>query len=262
VQAEVARLDLRLRRRSLVGYSLGMALYTLVVVALYPAFKNSNSLDKLIKSDSTISALFGVTGPISTSGGWLNGNIYANFLPLLMLLLTIGYGAASLAGQDEEGTLCLLATLPTRRAAIVLEKAAAMVLQAAILAVAVALCVLVGRAFELSVTPGRVAAISATSVLLGLDFGLVTMAIGARTGSRATALGAGTALAAASYLIGSLAPVVSWLHPARYASLFYWSVGNDQITQGARLGDYAVLTAVAVLALYGTTAAFRRLDLR
>ncbi|HKI92305.1 MAG TPA: ABC transporter permease subunit [Gaiellaceae bacterium] len=261
MRTEIARLDVSLRRRSLIGYSLGMAVYTLVVVALYPAFKDSTSLDKLIKSDSTISALFGVTGTISSPGGWLNGNIYANFLPLLMLLLTIGYGAASLAGQDEDGTLCLIATLPIRRATVVLEKAAAMALQAAVLAVAVALCVLVGRSFDLTVTVANVASISATTLLLGLDFGLIAMAIGAYTGSRATALGAGTTLAAASYLIGSLAPVVSWLHPARYASLFYWSVGNDQITRGAGLLDYAVLVAVALCGLIAATTAFRRLDL-
>ena len=71
----------------------------------------------------------------------------------------------------------------------------------------------------------------------------------------------GTALAAASYLLGSLASVVSWLHPARYASLFYWSVANNQITHGARLTDYAVLTGVALAALYATTTSFQRLDL-
>jgi beta-exotoxin I transport system permease protein len=261
VRTEIAGLDVALRRRSLVGYSLGMALYTLVVVALYPAFKNSTSLDKLIKDDAAISALFGVSGAISTSGGWLNGNLYANFLPLLMLLLTIGYGAASLAGQDEEGTLCLIATLPVRRTSIVLEKAAAMALQAAVLAATVGVCVLVGRAFDLTVTLANVASISATTLLLGLDFGLIAMAIGAYAGSRATAVGATTAVAAASYLVGSLAPVVSWIHPARYISLFYWSVGNDQISAGARLQDYAVLVAVALCALYATTTAFRRLDL-
>jgi beta-exotoxin I transport system ATP-binding protein len=261
VLTEVARLDVLLRRRSLLGYSLGMAVYTLVVVALYPAFKNSNSLDKLIKDDATVSALFGVNGPISTSGGWLNGNLYANFLPLVMLLLTVGYGAASLAGQDEDGTLCLVTTLPIRRTAIVLQKVVAMALQAVVLAAAVAACVLVGHAFELTTGLGEVVSISATTLLLGLDFGLVTMAIGAYTGSRSTALGLGTAFAAASYLLGSLAPVVSWLHPGRYASLFYWSVANDQITAGARLADYAVLIAFAVLALWAVTAAFRRLDL-
>ena len=261
MRTEIARLDVRLRRRSVIGYSLGMALYTLVVVALYPSFKSSNSLDKLIENDPTISALFGITGPLSTSGGWLNGNIYANFLPLLMLILTLGYGASSLAGQNEDGTLGLVVTLPVRRATIVVEKIAAMVLQAVVLAAAVAVCVLVGRAFDLTVTFGNVAAISATSLLLGLDFGLVAMAIGARTGSRSTALGAGTALAAASYLLGSLAAVISWLHPGRYASLFYWSVGNDQIVQGASLSDYAVLVAVALASLYAATTAFQRLDL-
>jgi beta-exotoxin I transport system permease protein len=261
VSTEITRLDVLLRRRSLLGYSLGMAVYTLVVVALYPAFKNSHSLDKLIKNDATISALFGVTGPISTSGGWLNGNIYANFLPLLMLMLTIGYGAASVAGQDEDGTLCLIATLPTRRAVIVLEKAAAMTFQAAVLAAAVAICVLIGQAFDLTTALGNVVSISATTLLLGLDFGLLAMAIGAATGSRSIALGTGTALAAASYLLGSLASAVSRLHPARYASLFYWSVANNQITDGARLGDYAVLTGIALAALYATVTTFERLDL-
>jgi beta-exotoxin I transport system permease protein len=260
MRTEIARLDVLLRRRSLIGYSLGMALYTLVVVALYPAFKNSSSIDKLIADDKTVSALFGVTGPISTSGGWLNGNIYANFLPLLMLILTLGYGAASIAGQDEDGTLGLVLALPVRRATVVLEKVAAMALQAAVLAAAVAVCVLVGRAFDLTVAFGNVAAISATSLLLGLDFGLVAMAIGARTGSRSTALGAGTALAAASYLLGSLAAVISWLHPARYASLFYWSVADDQITRGASPADYAVLVAVALAAAYAAVVAFERLD--
>jgi beta-exotoxin I transport system permease protein len=238
-----------------------MALYTLVVVALYPAFKNSSSLDKLIANDSTLSALFGVTGPISSSGGWLNGNIYANFLPLLMLLLTVGYGAASLAGQDEDGTLCLVVALPIRRTTVVLEKAAAMALQAALLSAAVGVFVLIGRSFDLTVTVADVASISATTVLLGLDFGLTALAIGAGTGSRTLAVGACTALAAASYLIGSLAPVVSWIHPARYVSLFYWSVGNDQIAHGVRFEDYAVLSAVALCALSVAAVAFQRLDL-
>ncbi|MGH3211517.1 MAG: hypothetical protein ACRDNO_27550, partial [Trebonia sp.] len=91
--------------------------------------------------------------------------------------------------------------------------------------------------------------------------GLITMATGALTGRRGTALGAGTALAAASYLISSLAPVTSWIRPARYASLFYWSVGNSQLSQGVSAGDYAVLVAVGLCALTGAMLAFRRLDI-
>jgi ABC-2 type transport system permease protein len=261
MRTDITWLDVSNRRRSLIGYCLGMAVYALVVVAMYPAFRTSGSLDKLIQSDSTAAALFGVTGPISSSGGWLNGNIYANFFPLIMLLLTIGYGAACLAGQDEDGTLGLLAVLPVRRPAIVAQKAAAMAVQAAVLAVTVAVVVIIGRSFQLDVTVASVASVSAAVLLMGLDFGLITLAAGALTGRRGAAIGVGTAIAAVSYLISSLAPVASWIRPGRYASLFYWSVGNSQISHGVSPGDYAALIVTGLCALAAAILAFRQLDI-
>lgn len=261
MHADLTRLDISGRVRALVGYVAGMALYSFVVVALYPAFRTSTALDKLVAQDSTAAALFGVSGKITSSGGWLNANLYANFFPLIMLLLTIGYGAACVAGQDEDGTLGLLATLPLRRRAIVWQKIEAMVVQALLLAVAVALCVLVGRSFELTISLGHVAAVSGAVLLMGLDFGLVAMAVGALTGRRGEALGVATALAGASYLLSSLAPVIGWLAPGRYASLFYWAVGRNQISSGVAPADFVVLVGVAVAAAWATLLAFERLDL-
>ena len=257
--ADITRLELRLRRRSAIGYAAGIALYTLVVVALYPSFKNSTSLNRL--SGSTAAALFGVTGQLTSPGGWLNANIYGNFFPLVMLLLTIGYGGACLAGQDEDGTLALVAALPFRRRAIVFQKVSAMAVQALLLAAAVTVCVLTGRGFQLVVSPGNAVAISVATALMGLDFGLVTMAVGAVTTRRGTALGIGAGLAAASYLLSALASTISGIGPGRYLSLFYWSVGNDQISRGVSAGDFTVLTAVGLAALYAAAAAFHRADL-
>jgi ABC-2 type transport system permease protein len=214
-----------------------------------------------VSRDPTAAALFGVTGPLTSPGGWLNANIYGNFLPLIMLLVTVGYGAAALAGQDEDGTLCLLATLPVSRARLVAEKAGAMALEAAGLAGAVAACVLAGRSFDLTVPVGNVISISVATALMGLDLGLMTMAVGALSGKRGAALGAGTALAAGSYLVSSLAPVVAWLRPARYASLLYWSVGHGQVDGGVAPGDYAVLLSAGIAAWFGAKVAFDRLDL-
>src|SRR6516165_10445869 len=245
--ADITRLELRLRRRSAIGYAAGMALYTLAVVALYPPFKSSASLDSL--SGSTAAALFGVTGPLTSPGGWLNGNIYGNFFPLIMLLLTIGYGAAALAGQDEDGMLALLTALPIRRRTVLFQKTAAMALQALVLAAAVTVCVLVGRGFQLTISAGDAIGISVALVLMGLDFGLITMAAGAATGRRGTALGIGASLAAVSYLLSSLASTISRIRPARCLSLFYWSVGNDQISKGLSIGDFIVLFVVGLCAL-------------
>jgi len=257
--ADVTWLELRLRRRSMIGYAAGMALYTLVVVALYPSFKNSASLDSL--SGSTAAALLGVTGQLTSPGGWLNGNIYGNFLPLVMLLLTIGYGAACLAGQDEDGTLALITTLPASRRAILLQKLAAMALQALLLAAAVTACILIGRGFQLTASPANAVATSLAVVFMGLDFGLVAITAGAATGRRGTALGIASGLAAASYLLSALAATIPAIGPARYLSLFYWSVGNDQISQGVTAADYAVLIAAGLCVVGIAVTTFRRADL-
>ena len=257
--ADVTWLELRLRRRSMIGYAAGMALYTLVVVALYPSFKGSTSLDSL--SGSTAAALLGVTGQLTSPGGWLNANIYGNFFPLFMLLLAIGHGAACVAGQDEDGTLALVATLPVPRRAILLQKLAAMALQALLLAAAVTTCVLIGRGFQLAVSPANAVATSIAVVLLGLDFGLVALTAGAATGRRGTALGIASALAAASYLLSALAPAIPAIRPARYLSLFYWSAGNNQIGQGVSAADYAVLITTGLCALGAAAIAFSRADL-
>jgi ABC-2 type transport system permease protein len=262
MSSDVARLDLRLRRRAIYGYTIGMALYALVIVALYPSFKNDTSLNKLTEKGSTVAALFGASGPLTTPPGWLNANLYANFVPLIVLLLTIGYGASSLAGQNEDGTLGLIATLPLSRRRIALQKTATMVLQAVPVTLATMLCVLAGRGFDLTINTTGLIGVTTGSLLLGVDFGATAMLVGAVTGSRGSAIGVTSGFAAASYLLSSLAPAVSWLHPARYASVFFYAVGDGQVSHGLPLGWAGVLVAVAALAVAGCLAAIDRLDVR
>ena len=260
--AEIARYDLYNRRRSTTWYAVGMALYMLVIVVLYPSFKHSTELNKLTQGNSPLAALFGATGTLTSPAGWMNVNAYANFLPLIMLLLTIGYGASAIAGQNEDGTLGLLIVLPLARKRIVAQKVGTMIIQALILGITVAGCVYAGRAFQVTLDPGHVATATLAVLLLGIDLGLIAMALGAATGSRGTAIGIASALAAVCYLISSLAPVVHWIKPLRFASLFYWAVGNQQLTNGAGPGSFAVLLAVATVATIGANLAFQRLDIR
>ena len=248
MRTEIARLDLYNRRRSTIGYAVGMALYMLVIVALYPAFKHSTELNKLTQGNSPFAALFGATGTLTSPAGWVDVNAYANFLPLIMLLLTIGYGAGAIAGQNEDGTLGLLVVLPLARQRILAQKIATMIVQALILALTVAACVYVGRAFDVTLDPWHVATATLAVLALGIDLGLIALALGAATGSRGTAIGIATALAAVSYLISSLAPVVHWIRPLRFASLFYWAVGNHNSPTAPAPGSFAVLLAVAIAA--------------
>ena len=124
MQLEVSRLELHVRRRLLLWYVGGMALYTLVIVALYPAFKHSSELNQLTQGNSAVTALLGASGTLTSPAGWVDVNAYTNFLPLIMLLLTIGYGAGTIAGQNEDGLLGLLVVLPATRTRILTGKVA------------------------------------------------------------------------------------------------------------------------------------------
>jgi ABC-2 type transport system permease protein len=261
MRADVSLLDLRLRRRALLGYTAGLALYTLVVVAIYPQFKNSASLNQITQHGNAVAALLGATGSLTSPAGWLNANIYQNFLPLIMLLITIGYGASCIAGQDEDGTLTITAALPLTRTAIVRQKTLTLTAQASTVGAAAMICVLIGRGFDLRTSLADLAGTTAGVILLGLDFGLLALAIGCRTGRRGSALGVAASFAAASYLVSSLAPVVAWIRPARFVSLFYWSVGNAQLSAGLSAASAAVLVMTGAILLLASAAAFRRLDL-
>ena len=261
MRTDVAQIDLRLRRRSMLWYAVGLAICAFVVVAIYPVMKDM-SLGALTEDNPTVAALFGASGSITSPTGWVNANLYANFLPLMILLLTIGYGASSIAGQSEEGSLGLVATLPISRRRLVREKTLVLTLLAVPLAITTTAVILLGRHYELTLPTGAVIGAMITMLIMGVDFRLVAMIIGVLTGSRGLALGLTSALAAASYLVSSLAPVVSWAHTVRPASLFYWAVGGDQLTAGPSTSAYVVLVLVGVGLHLATVAVIERLDIR
>ncbi|MGN6612488.1 MAG: ABC transporter permease subunit [Angustibacter sp.] len=259
---DVARLDLRLRRRSMAWYTAGMGVYALLIVVMYPTVASDTTLESLTSSNPDVMALLGVAGSLTSPVGWVSGNLYANFLPLIMLLLTVGYGASSLAGQSEDGTLGLVATLPITRRALLLQKASVLVLVALPLAAVTAACVVLGRHYDLDLAVGPLLATTAAVLLLGVDFGLLALLLGVVSGSRGLAVGVASAVAAASYLVGSLAPVANWAHSLRWASLFHWAVGGDQLSHGPTLTAWAVLLLVGAGLLGAALATVHRLDIR
>ncbi|SDP41059.1 ABC-2 type transport system permease protein [Pedococcus dokdonensis] len=256
------RLDLRLRRRSLWACALGFGAYAVLIVLLYPSFRGDRSLDRLAEGNPTMAALFGLSGSLTSPAGWLNANLYANVVPLFALLLSIGYGAAAVAGQNEEEHLGLIAALPVSRTSLMLQKQAALAVVSIPVAGVTYVAVLAGRTVGLRLAVAPLTSASAGVVLLAYDFGVLALALGCLTGSRGLSLGVASALAAASYLMSSLAGVVDWLHDLRHLSPIYWSVGQDQIVKGLAPGSFAALVIAGVLLSSVAVWAFRRLDLR
>lgn len=260
MSADVLRFDLRLRRRVLISTTLGAAAYLLLVIAVYPAFRDDRSLNALVSSNPTAAAAFGVTGSITSPAGWLDANMYANIGPLLALLLTIGYGSHAIAGQDADGTLSLIATLPLTRGRILAQKTATLLVIALAVPVASFAACLAGPRFELQPSWGALVGVTVSSALLAFGLGALALLVGAFTGSRGAAMGAATTVAAAAYLIGSLAPAVSVIHSIRWVSPFWWAVSNGQLDRGLGWTELGALVMFGALMCGLAVPAFRRLD--
>ena len=138
-----------------------------------------------------VAALFGATGTLTSPAGWVNVNAYANFA-------AADHAAAddrlrrrsAIAGQNEDGTLGLLVVLPLARRESSPQKIATMIVQALILdrhrrRVRLRRPGVRGDPRPLARRDRHRSPCS----LLGVDLGLVAMAIGAATGSRGTAIG-------------------------------------------------------------------------
>ena len=137
-----------------------------------------------------------------------------------------------------------------------------MAVQVLVVSVVVFTSVMSGQFFEMTFSTANIATTTVGVALLALDFGSVAMAIDAGTGNQGLAVGVTTAVAAASYLVSSLAPVVSGLEPFRFISLFYWAVGNGQLEHGLGPASLAVLVCAGVVAASAVVWRFDRHDLR
>lgn len=261
MSSELIRLDLRLRRRIILGTAAGSAAYLFLIIATYPTFKHDSAIDAMISANPTAAAAFGMTGSITSPEGWLSANMYANFGPLLALVLTIGYGSAAIAGQDGDGLLGLLATLPVTRVRIVVAKSLSLLVAAAVVPVVCLAVCLAGPHFELNPRWGALLGATVALTLLAFDLGAIALLVGATSGSRGAAMGAASAVAAAAYLVSSLSPVIDVAHRVRWLSPFSWAVGDGQLARGVTAVELSALAGFGVLVIAVTAVAFRRLDI-
>lgn len=259
--AEIFRRGILDHRRALVVWCVGIAAYVLLIAAIYPSIEGSPEFDELVESyPDALKALFGLEGGgITTGAGYLDVELFSLMLPLLVLVLAIGSGARSFAGEEDAGRLEVVLSYPVRRSHAVLAKGAAIAVEvvAACAAAGAALAIL-DRPLGLGLSASHLLQALAAVAALGLLFGWSALALGAALPSRAVAIGVPAGVAAATYLVGGLHSLADWLDPFRFASPF-WLVGTAPLRNGMSVpGVLAVTLAAAAILLAGAWLVERR----
>lgn len=253
----VLQRSLRDRRRSLTSWALGIGAYVALIVAFWPSIRGSSEISKAIENyPSAMKEFFGGAAAFDYTrpGGFLNTQLFSLMLPLFIGGFAIAYGASVLGGEQESGRVDLVLALPLKRSRIVIEKSSALAAGVVLLTLLSAVVILiVGALVDLDIGVAYVAAACVGSGLVALLYGLLAVAVGAATGSRALAVGVGSAAFVAGYLIQALSGLVDALKPVRALSPLYHANGSVPINTGFPVWHHLLLAiacaALAVVAL-------------
>lgn len=257
--------SLRDIRRSFAWWAIGLVGVVALFVAVWPTVKSSPSIANLHETyPEALKAFasFGGEFDFGTPTGYLGTELFSLMVPLLLLIAAIGGGARAIAGEEESGTLDLLLSTPISRLRLAAEKLGALTIELISLGVVLLLSLEIGTsAASMDVPFGHLASATASAVLLALAFGAVAFLIGAATGRRGWAIGVTSALAVATYMLNSLAPLVPTLEPLQPLSPFYHYAASDPLRSGLEAGHALVLLAILAVAASVAPLLFDRRDL-
>lgn len=206
-----------------------------------------------------VSGLGGYLAPIEHHANITQAFVGFFVFPVLQLLLAI-YAVTAVArwsADDAEGRLELILSAPIRRERVVIERAGALLLGAALLIAAGVLgTALVAAQQGLGVNLADLAGAGAALLPFALSFGAVGAAIAGRSPRLAVPLL--SAVAIAGYLLQQIAPLFKW--PDWVGNLSPFALYGDPLDNGIFWGGFYVLLALVVAGFGVGALALRRRD--
>jgi ABC-2 type transport system permease protein len=222
--------ELRSRRTAILGWGLGIALFTGYVIILYP-FGDIGSFNRFISTE-----IF-------------------TFLPLLLAVYAIVNGNGTLAGEEDNGTLEPLLALPLPRWQVVLSKALALAIALLLILVIVGLA----SAFAFSTLPGDVetSSVNGSNLMMTalgtwpllLFFAMLSLFLAALMPSRRHASITAIIILIVSFFGNNQAGLVTWLQDLQFLFAFNYYEPSELLTDGLNVENNLFLLAASLVFL-------------
>jgi ABC-2 type transport system permease protein len=252
---------LRDSRRSLLAWTVSIVVVGSAYAAFWPTFEDPEIARLLDSYPKALLQAINYTN-ITTPEGYLTATVYGLVVAVLTAIFAIAAGARLVAGDEEAGTLDLVLAHPVSRPSLALQRMAA--LTTAVVAVVgifwLAMVLLSGPADFSRITVAHLAAMHVHLAAFALLFGSLSYAVGAATGHRAWALGAGAGAAVLAYAASGLLPQLGGLEWTRDWSAFTWLTGSMPLANGVDVGHLATMIGISAALVALGTLAFRRRD--
>ncbi|MFG1801362.1 ABC transporter permease subunit [Micromonospora carbonacea] len=233
-------------RRALIGWAVGVALFTVVYTSFYSQFQGAAELKQDALPQEMLDFL-GIADMLSPAG-YLQATVFSLIGPLLVLMCAITLTARTIARPEEDGGMELLLATPLSRTTFAGQRLAATGSAITLVAaVPLILLMIIVPRVGMDIALSHVAAAGVGLIALVWCFTGVAFLAGAATGKRGTVLAVTGVLGVATYLanaIGGMSDGWQWM---RWLSPFHYFIGTDPLHTGWHPAHLLILAGVGAL---------------
>jgi ABC-2 type transport system permease protein len=113
---------LRRLRGQLIGWSIGLTLYSILMVSMYGSIQEIEGLTEMLESyPQELLAFFGNLTAITTAQGYMDV-YYFSYMTVIIGIFVVSAGASLIVGDEEKGTLDLILSQPVSRTRLFLGR--------------------------------------------------------------------------------------------------------------------------------------------
>jgi ABC-2 type transport system permease protein len=228
----------------------GMAVYRGIDVAFWDdlpeAFRN----------------MFGIPQGADVAG-LAYGAIYTGYGMLTMAAIALASGAASIAGEEKNGTIGLLFGNPVSRTTAVLSKTAALIVVTALGFVILWLAAVTAPILlDVEIGAMDLNALIVMMFVNALFYGLLALALSAWTGKTSLAAGVSAGIMVVSFVAVGLLPLFEELADLARVFPWYYFNGGDPLLNGIPWGDLLILVGSSAVFTIAAVIGLNRRDFR
>lgn len=242
----LANIFIKALRDRWVGTLIGMAIAGAFLVMAMAVYQD---VDVSIYSElpEGVRAVMGI--PADADSATLAYDIVLGLIAAMTLSgFAVSMGAASIAGEEREGTIGLLLANPRSRRRVLGAQGAAMaalVIGGALLTLGAAY--LAPAVLGVDIGAADLVAVSVHLLFNAFVWGASALAVGAVTGDRSLALSVSAGVMVACYFLVGLLPLFDPVANMAKVLPWYWFDGHDPLDNGIAVGYLALQAATAIV---------------
>ncbi len=251
--------EIRSRRGAILGWGIGLGLFMVLIVLLFPQIADSFAGIELPE----FYEMFGDINAIATLSGFMDLEFFS-FFPLILAIYAILAGSGALAGEEDAGTLELILSFPIPRWQVVITKAIAIAITLSLILALTAAGAWVGYLLiaggdaDLNINGWQMARGILNLWFLLFLFAMLSFFFGSIMPSARVANVLAIIIMVEMYFLNSLGSLVEMLEPYQKYSPFYYLQAKDVMEKGLDAGNIAILFGFSLLLLIFTVLAFQR----